>query len=77
MALTLEEAVWKDSRRMSGEVCFRNTRIPIRLFFGYLAAGSLDEFYDEYPDVSRAQGDALLQAAERLIDVPMEERVAS
>ena len=37
--MTLEEAVWIDSGRMSGAPCFRSTRLPVQQLFDWLADG--------------------------------------
>ncbi len=66
--MTLEEAVWQDDERMSGAVCFRNTRVPLYVFWDHLEAGHLNEFYDGYPNVSREQVEAVLREARLLLD---------
>lgn len=59
---TLEPFVWKDSQRMSGALCFRNTRVPVEALFGNLAEGSsLDEFLDSFEGVTREQAVAVLE----------------
>ena len=65
--MTFEEAVWQDPGRMSGALCFRNTRIPVSILFDYLESGRLDEFYKGYPDVTREQVHAILQASRELV----------
>ena len=68
IGMTLEEAVWQDDDRMSGAVCFRNTRVPLYVFWDHLEAGHLEAFYEGYPNVSRQQVEAVLQAARTLVD---------
>ncbi|MCS7301035.1 MAG: DUF433 domain-containing protein [Fimbriimonadales bacterium] len=64
----LHEAVWQDPDRLSGEPCFRGTRVPVRLLFEYLAAGApLSEFLEAFPSVSEAQVRATLQASQQLL----------
>ena len=65
--MTIIEALWKDPARLSGEVCFRDTRIPVSILFQYIEAGQLDEFYHGYPDVSRDQVHAVLEASRELV----------
>ena len=47
--ITLDQAVWVDSARMSGTPCFRGSRLPVQHLFDWLADGvSLDEFVREF-----------------------------
>jgi hypothetical protein len=40
----IRELIWVNPARVSGEPCFRGTRVPVARLFEYLAAGeSLDE----------------------------------
>ena len=66
--LALKEAVWQDQERMSGALCFRDTRVPVSIVFDYLEADRMAEFYDGYPNVSRAQVEAVLEESRRLIE---------
>ena len=66
--MTLEEALWQDPERMSGAVCFRTTRVPVSIFFEYLQAGRLNEFFDGYPGVTQEHADAVIAASQELID---------
>jgi len=63
----ITEALWQDSDRVSGAVCFRNTRIPLSILFDYLEQGDLAEFYRGYPDVSQEQVHAVLEASKELL----------
>jgi uncharacterized protein (DUF433 family) len=47
--------VWVDSERVSGEPCFRDTRVPIRILFDHLRDGPLEEFLDGVEDVTLEQ----------------------
>ena len=61
--MTLEDAVWVDSGRMSGVPCFRGSRLPVRQLFDWLADGvSLDEFVEDFR-IDRAAAEAVLRAA--------------
>jgi uncharacterized protein (DUF433 family) len=71
--MDINEALWQDENRVSGAVCFRGTRIPVSILFDYLETGSLEEFFRGYPDVSREQVHAVLEASKELVS----ERLAS
>jgi len=48
--------------RMSGEPCFRGTRVPVQTLFDYLAAGDpLEKFLGGFPDVTREQASAVIE----------------
>ena len=55
--LTIENGVFHSKESfVSGTPIFVETRVPIKNLFDYLAGGhSLDEFLDDFPDVSRKQ----------------------
>ena len=60
----LEEVVWVDAERMGGVACFKDTRVPIESLFMHLRKNiALDEFLSDFPDVKRAQAQALLDWA--------------
>lgn len=60
----LDEVVWVDPGRMSGEPCFRGTRIPVRMLLEHLAAGfSLDEFLETVPSLERKKAQEFLKLA--------------
>jgi uncharacterized protein (DUF433 family) len=59
---SLREVTWVDPDRVSGALCFRDTRVPVALLFEYLAAGdSLEEFLRGFPTVQREQAVGVLQ----------------
>ena len=61
--MTLEEAVWVDPHRMSGEPCFRGSRLPVQQLFDWLADGvSLDEFIKDFR-IDRAAAEVVLRSA--------------
>jgi uncharacterized protein (DUF433 family) len=64
----LTDALWKDKDRMSGAPCFRGTRVPVSIVFEYLEADRMDEFYSGYPNVTREQVHAVLEASRQLIE---------
>lgn len=65
--MTIEEALWQDDDRVSGAVCFRDTRIPVSILFDYLEAGEIQEFYENYPDVSESQVHAVLEGSQDML----------
>jgi uncharacterized protein (DUF433 family) len=65
--MNISEALWQDANRMSGAVCFRDTRIPVSILFDYIEKGQLAEFLRGYPDVSQEQVHAVLEASQKLI----------
>jgi uncharacterized protein (DUF433 family) len=66
--MKLSEALWQDDERMSGAVCFRNTRVPVEFVFDFLANGKMNEFYDGYPNVKPEQVRAVVEASKELIE---------
>lgn len=62
--------VWVDEGRMSGEPCFRNTRVPIQTLFDHLGdPGGLEIFLSDFPNVSRDQAiGAIALAASGLVN---------
>jgi uncharacterized protein (DUF433 family) len=67
--MTMTEAVWQDTGRVSGAICFRGTRLPVHVLFDYLKAGQpVRDFLDDYPGPTEAQVEAVLSACQRLID---------
>ncbi len=66
--MKLEDALWQDPERMSGAVCFRDTRIPVSIFFDYLETCDLESFFQGYPDVSREMANAVLISSRDLIE---------
>ena len=52
----LNEVIWIDPERVSGTPCFKGTRVPVQNLLDYIEGGStLDEFFEDYPSVSRDQ----------------------
>ncbi|HXE85554.1 MAG TPA: DUF433 domain-containing protein [Hyphomicrobiaceae bacterium] len=49
---------------LSGAPVFTGTRVPVQALFDYIEAGDpLDEFLDDFPDVSREHAIAVLELA--------------
>ena len=65
---------WKDrivstSDVLKGKPCVKNTRIPVSLVLGYLAAGSsFEQIIDEFPDLVPDDIAACLDYARDLAD---------
>ena len=67
--MDLTNLINSDPERMSGEVCFQGTRVPVRNLFDYLAAGQpLSEFLDDFPGVPEARAAAVIHAADELLE---------
>jgi uncharacterized protein (DUF433 family) len=60
--------VSRDPEVMSGTICFRGTRVPVKNLFDYLEGSStLEDFLEDFPSISRSTAVSLLEAArERL-----------
>ena len=51
-------------QRMSGAPVFAGTRVPVQTMFDWLGAGqTVDEFVRQFPSVSRAHAEAVLELA--------------
>lgn len=51
-------------QRLSGAPVFTGTRVPVQALFDYLEAGDrLDEFLQDFPNVSREHAVAVLESA--------------
>jgi uncharacterized protein (DUF433 family) len=66
----LSEVIWIDPERLSGAPCFRGTRVPVQNLLDYLEGGStIDEFFQDFPSVARAQVRQFLELAkEQLVE---------
>ena len=52
----LDQIVWVDPDRMSGEPCFKGTRVPVQALIDHIEGNStLDNFLDGFPSVTREQ----------------------
>ena len=59
-----DEAIWVNSRRVSGAPCFRGTRVPLQSLFDLIEGGeTIDQFLELYPSVTRQQVLAVLDFA--------------
>jgi len=65
------EAVRIDPEIMHGTPCFTGTRVPVKILFDYLKAGSdVAEFLEQYPTVSKEQVQAVLESIKHQFDPP-------
>ena len=60
--------VGRDPEIMSGALCFRGTRVPVKNLFDYLEGSStLEDFLEDFPSVTRKTAISVLETArERL-----------
>jgi uncharacterized protein (DUF433 family) len=60
--------VSRDPEIMSGALCFRGTRVPVKNLFDYLEGSlTLEDFLEDFPSISRTTAVSVLEAArERL-----------
>jgi len=57
----LEDILSSDPDIMGGDICFIGTRIPVVTLLDNVAAGvPMEEFYDDYPDLSPHQVESVL-----------------
>ena len=56
--------IWINPERMSGAPCFYGSRLPVSSLFENLeGGGSIDEWLDAFPSVTREQAIAVLEYA--------------
>jgi uncharacterized protein (DUF433 family) len=59
-----ELLVSRDPEVMSGALCFKGTRVPVKNLFDYLEGSStLEDFLEDFPSISRATAIFVLEAA--------------
>lgn len=62
--------VWQNPERMSGALCFDQTRVPVSALFENLEVGvSVDEFLDDFEGVTREQVIAVLEHARQRLEL--------
>ncbi|MBV9302556.1 MAG: DUF433 domain-containing protein [Acidobacteriaceae bacterium] len=60
----MEKVIIRDPEIMSGEPCFRGTRVPFKNLLDYIEHGhTLDEFLEQFPGVTREMAIAALESA--------------
>ena len=66
----IKEIISADEDVLGGQTVFKGTRVPIESLFDHLEAGvPLDEFLDDFPTVTKTQAVALLEWANRLLNM--------
>jgi uncharacterized protein (DUF433 family) len=63
MNQTRQFPILRDPAIMSGTPVFAGTRVPVQALFSYLEHGTVDEFVDEFPTVTRQQALEVLMLA--------------
>ena len=66
--MTLEQAVSRDKGTVSGALCFRGTRVPVKTLFDHIEAGKLADFYEDFPGVRKEMVETVLRASEELLE---------
>ena len=60
--------VSRDPEVMSGALCFKGTRVPVKNLFDYLeGASTLEDFLEDFPSISRETAVSVLEAARALL----------
>ena len=60
----LNDIVWIDPDRLSGEPCFRGTRVPIQALIDHIEGNAtLEDFLAGFPSVSREQAIQFIELA--------------
>ena len=66
-----ESVVVQDPEILSGAPVFAGTRVPVRNLLDYLEGGyTLDEFLEDFPEVTKAQVVLFLEQASARLLVP-------
>ena len=74
----LEQYVKSDHQIMSGNMCFRGTRVPLIGFFQHLEAGyTIDQYLEQFPSVQREQAVGVLEALKKLSTEALSNEVAA
>jgi uncharacterized protein (DUF433 family) len=56
--------VSRDPEVMSGALCFKGTRVPVKNLFDYLeGVSTLEDFLEDFPSISREAAISVLEAA--------------
>jgi len=58
-----------DIETASGTPVFKSTRVAIKTLFDHLEESSLQEFLEGFPTVSRAQAEAVIEHAGKIIAI--------
>jgi uncharacterized protein (DUF433 family) len=60
----LHDIVWVDPERLSGQPCFKGTRVPVQALIDHIEGNStLEDFLDGFPSVTREQAIQFIEFA--------------
>jgi uncharacterized protein (DUF433 family) len=60
----LNQIVWIDPERLSGEPCFKGTRVPVQALIDHIEGNStLEDFLVGFPSVTRDQAIQFIEMA--------------
>jgi uncharacterized protein (DUF433 family) len=60
----LSDVIWVDPERMSGEPCFKGTRVPVQTLIDHIEGDStLSDFLEGFPSVTREQAIRFIELA--------------
>jgi len=60
----LDQIVWIDPERLSGEPCFKGTRVPVQALIDHIEGNStLEDFLTGFPSVTREQAIQFIEMA--------------
>lgn len=60
----MQEVITRNPEIMSGEPCFRGTRVPFRNLLDFIEHGrTIDDFLEQFPGVTREMAIAALESA--------------
>ncbi len=69
----LEDILVRTSDTVGGAMRFKGTRVHAKLLFDYVLTGeSVEEFLENYPEVTREQAEALLEWERRRVGEALE-----
>jgi len=57
----LQDVLDSNPRIIGGAVRFKGTRVPVQALLDTLDGGTVDEFLDGWPDVTRLQAEAVIR----------------
>ena len=68
--MDIRELITIDNEILGGQTVFKGTRVPVESLFDHLEAGvSLDVFLEDFPTVTKEQAVALLDWANKLLNI--------
>lgn len=71
MSLLPSPLITSSPDRLGGTSVFAGTRVPVKSLIDYLETGHpLDQFLDDFPDVSREHAVAVLELAKQALVTP-------